>query len=151
MSDRQKAPAGGIGQAIPYVISGILVASFLFRVLTAAHEYPMRTEQVMTMLIDLGLSARIAEYKLVAIGCCLCHAGRSDHAARTADVLNHDLPTQNLGKAEREDASRGISRPSGGSCFHFASTTQQTCSPCQMVTSGQSRISVCPVTGSLAA
>jgi MFS-type transporter involved in bile tolerance (Atg22 family) len=56
MSDQRK-PAGAIGQAMPFVTAGLLIASFLWRTLTAAHEYPMRSEQVMTMLIDLGLIA----------------------------------------------------------------------------------------------
>ena len=32
-----------------------LIGSFVWRVLVPAHEYPMRTEQVLTMLLDLGL------------------------------------------------------------------------------------------------
>ena len=51
----QQKPTGAIGQAMPFVVAGLLIASFLWRTLTAAHEYPMRSEQVMTMLIDLGL------------------------------------------------------------------------------------------------
>ena len=56
MSDQQK-PTSAIGQAMPFVTAGLLIASFLWRTLTAAHEYPVRSEQVMTMLIDLGLIA----------------------------------------------------------------------------------------------
>ena len=41
----------------PTYVTYLLIASFLWRTLTAAHEYPMRSEQVMTMLIDLGLIA----------------------------------------------------------------------------------------------
>jgi hypothetical protein len=56
MTDQQK-PTSTIGQAMPFVVAILLIASFLWRALTAAHEYPMRAEQVMTMLIDLGLIA----------------------------------------------------------------------------------------------
>ena len=56
MSDQQK-PTSAIGQAMPFVTASLLIASFLWRTLTAAHEYPVRSEQVMTMLIDLGLIA----------------------------------------------------------------------------------------------
>jgi hypothetical protein len=55
--NEQRKPTGAIGQAMPFVTAGLLIASFLWRTLTAAHEYPMRSEQVMTMLIDLGLIA----------------------------------------------------------------------------------------------
>ena len=54
MNGQQKR-TGAIGQAMPFVVAGLLIASFLLRALTAAHEYPMWSEQVMTMLIDLGL------------------------------------------------------------------------------------------------
>ena len=53
----QQKPVGAINQAMPFVVAGLLIASFLYRLFVAAHEYPMRTEQVMTMLIDLGLIA----------------------------------------------------------------------------------------------
>ena len=56
MSDQPK-PAGSIGRTLPLVVAAVLIASFLYRVLVTAHEYPMRAEQVMTMLIDLGLLA----------------------------------------------------------------------------------------------
>ena len=32
-----------------------LIGSFVWRVVTPAHEYPLRTEQVLTMVLDLGL------------------------------------------------------------------------------------------------
>ena len=40
---------------MPLVVAWILIGSFLWCVVVAAHEYQMRTEQVMTRLIDLGL------------------------------------------------------------------------------------------------
>ena len=55
MSDRSGAPPGGMGRAMPLVVAWILIGSLLWHVVVAAHEYQMRTEQVMTMLIDLGL------------------------------------------------------------------------------------------------
>jgi hypothetical protein len=39
-----------------YAVAAILIGSFLIRLLTPAHEYPMRAEQVMTMLLDLLLT-----------------------------------------------------------------------------------------------
>jgi hypothetical protein len=44
-------------RAMPLVIAWISILSFLWRVVVTAHEYQMRGEQVMTMLIDLGLIA----------------------------------------------------------------------------------------------
>jgi hypothetical protein len=38
---------------VGYVLSLILIATFLWRTLTTAHEYPMRTEQVMDIFFDL--------------------------------------------------------------------------------------------------
>ena len=54
MTDQQKS-TGTRGQVTPFVVACLLIASFLYRVFTAAHEYPMRTEQVLTMAIDLAL------------------------------------------------------------------------------------------------
>ncbi len=51
----QQKPSGALGQAMPFVVAFLLIASFLYRAFTAAHEYPVRSEQVLTMLIDLGL------------------------------------------------------------------------------------------------
>ena len=44
-------------RAMPLVIAWILILSFVWRIAVTAHEYQMRTEQVLTMLIDLGLMA----------------------------------------------------------------------------------------------
>src|SRR5437016_6142490 len=55
MSDKGGAPPGAMSWAMPLVIAWILIGSFLWRVAVTAHEYQWRTEQVMTMLIDLGL------------------------------------------------------------------------------------------------
>ena len=55
MTDNSRPPGGSIRSVLPYVMALILIGSFLWRTLVAAHEYPMRSEQVMTMLIDLGL------------------------------------------------------------------------------------------------
>lgn len=40
-----------------YALTALLIFSFLHRLLFDAHEYPMRTEQVMTMAIDAGCIA----------------------------------------------------------------------------------------------
>ena len=50
------------------VVALLLIASFVYRAFTPAHEYPMRDEQLLTMGIDLllivgliGLKRRIAK------------------------------------------------------------------------------------------
>jgi len=48
--------AGNRAQILFYVAAFILIGSFLWRLLTPAHEYPMRTEQVMEMLLDFCLT-----------------------------------------------------------------------------------------------
>src|SRR4051794_21019987 len=40
---------------IPILLPCVLIGHFLWNVLTPAHEFPLRTEQVMTMLFDLGM------------------------------------------------------------------------------------------------
>lgn len=40
-------------QIIGYLLSCTLIATFLWRTLTTAHEYPMRTEQVISIVIDV--------------------------------------------------------------------------------------------------
>ena len=57
MTDRRAAPPSGFNRALPLVVAWILILSFLWRIVVTAHEYQMRGEQVMTMLIDLGLLA----------------------------------------------------------------------------------------------
>jgi len=47
VSDSSRAPA------LFFMLSIYLIAMFLWRVLTPAHEYPMRAEQVLTMGLDL--------------------------------------------------------------------------------------------------
>lgn len=36
-------------------VSAVLIGLFLWRLLTTAHEYPPRTDQVMTMVFDAGM------------------------------------------------------------------------------------------------
>ena len=55
MTDNSRPPERSIRSALPYAVAVILIGSFLWRTMVAAHEYPVRSEQVMTMLIDLGL------------------------------------------------------------------------------------------------
>lgn len=38
---------------VGYALSLMLIATFLWRTLTAAHEYPMRSEQVIEILFDV--------------------------------------------------------------------------------------------------
>ena len=47
--------ASAFNRALPLLVAWILILSFLWRIVVTAHEYQMRGEQVMTMLIDLGL------------------------------------------------------------------------------------------------
>ena len=53
---------------IAWIVACLLIGSFGYRLLTAAHEYPMRTEQVMTMGLDallvvglIGMRSRIGK------------------------------------------------------------------------------------------
>jgi hypothetical protein len=39
-------------RAVPWILPAYLIGNFLMRTFTAAHEYPMRTEQVLEMGID---------------------------------------------------------------------------------------------------
>lgn len=50
---------GGAGrnQVMFYVVGALLIGSFLWRLFTPAHEYPMRSEQVLTMVLDGCLTA----------------------------------------------------------------------------------------------
>ena len=43
----------GHGRAIAILLPCLLTGNFLWKLLTPAHEFPMRTEQVMTMAFDL--------------------------------------------------------------------------------------------------
>ena len=46
-----------LNRALPLLVAWILILSFVWRVVVTAHEYQMRGEQVLTVLIDLGLLA----------------------------------------------------------------------------------------------
>jgi hypothetical protein len=48
----QPAAASKFTRAATFALPAYLAANFLLRTMTAAHEYPMRTEQVLEMLID---------------------------------------------------------------------------------------------------
>jgi hypothetical protein len=56
------------GRAVSLALAWYLIASFLWRALTPAHEYPMRAVQVMEIVLDLtalagliGIEARISK------------------------------------------------------------------------------------------
>jgi len=53
----QTLPSGGTKQrpALFFVLTVMLIGLFLWKVFATAHEYSMRTEQVMTMLFDAGM------------------------------------------------------------------------------------------------
>ena len=56
MSHQQTAPTGA--QQKPwlfYVLTCALISEFLWNAFTTAHEYPTRTEQVMTMVLNAGM------------------------------------------------------------------------------------------------
>jgi hypothetical protein len=44
-------------------VSGLIIANFLYRLLMPAHEYPMRTEQVMDIGLDILLLASLIGMK----------------------------------------------------------------------------------------
>jgi hypothetical protein len=55
MADRQAtpSPAGTKRGVLGLVVSCYLLAEFIWRVFTTAHEYPMRPEQVVSISLDL--------------------------------------------------------------------------------------------------
>ncbi|MDI1344077.1 MAG: hypothetical protein PSV22_08275 [Pseudolabrys sp.] len=57
MSDPTTPPQNqsGFTRVVPWLLPAILIGNFLWRTLTAAHEYPVRTSQVMEMVIDAAL------------------------------------------------------------------------------------------------
>ena len=55
MNNRPVQTSGATGGIMPILLPCVLIGHFLWNVLTPAHEFPMRTEQVMTMLFDLGM------------------------------------------------------------------------------------------------
>jgi hypothetical protein len=57
MSDPTTAPQNqsGFNRALPWLLPALLIGTFLWRTLTAAHEYPGRTATIMEMVIDAAL------------------------------------------------------------------------------------------------
>ena len=49
----QSEPSPRASRTMPAMVACTLIGLFALRVLTPAHEYPMRTEQVMTMIFDI--------------------------------------------------------------------------------------------------
>ena len=49
--------------ALPIVLPTVLIAQFLWNVFTTAHEYPMRSEQVMTMTFDFLMVVGLFAYR----------------------------------------------------------------------------------------
>jgi hypothetical protein len=62
MSGNTTDPAAAANRTLVifYVAAAVLIGSFLWRLLTPAHEYPMRTEQVMSIVMDLALTIGIS-------------------------------------------------------------------------------------------
>ena len=61
MSDQQQSTTSG--RIIRYAPSCYLIGSFLWRVLTPAHEYPMRAPQVMEIVYDILLTGGLIAMK----------------------------------------------------------------------------------------
>ena len=56
MNNQQIAPTGANRKPwLFYALTCVLIAEFLWNVLTPGHGYPMRTEQVMTMVFNAGM------------------------------------------------------------------------------------------------
>jgi len=57
MSDQPTTPSlpQGRQRTIVLLTASLMIGLFLFRTLTAAHEYPSRTEQIMEIVFDLGM------------------------------------------------------------------------------------------------
>jgi hypothetical protein len=55
MTDQQATSSGQTtrNRTLSFVLSVYLIAAFLWRVFTPAHEFPMRTEQVMQIAFDI--------------------------------------------------------------------------------------------------
>jgi len=58
-----EAEAPAPNRALPVVIACVLIALCVYRALVPAHEYDMRTTQVMTMLFDAGMLAGVIGMK----------------------------------------------------------------------------------------
>jgi hypothetical protein len=70
MCNQQATTSGGAmgGRAVCLILAWYLIASFLWRALTPAYEYPMRDAQIMEIAFDLialagliGMEARISK------------------------------------------------------------------------------------------
>jgi hypothetical protein len=55
MSDAFVPDNGGVNRPLPTVIAAVLIGFFALRIFMPAHEYPMRTEQVLTMAFDAAM------------------------------------------------------------------------------------------------
>jgi len=55
MTDRQTTDNARRNPFIAVLLPWLLIGQFLWNLLTRAHEYPMRAEQVMTMTFNLGM------------------------------------------------------------------------------------------------
>jgi hypothetical protein len=63
MIDRPTSAATSRNPWIATVLPWVLIGQFLWNVLTPAHEFPMRTEQVTTMTIDALMLAGLIGLK----------------------------------------------------------------------------------------
>jgi hypothetical protein len=55
MNNQRTAEAPKQKPWVFYVLTLVIIGTFLWNVFTAAHEYPMRTEQVLSMVLDAGM------------------------------------------------------------------------------------------------
>jgi len=53
--NQQPTPASNesaFNRMVPWLLCGLLISSFLWRTLTAAHEYPGQSAQILEMVVD---------------------------------------------------------------------------------------------------
>jgi hypothetical protein len=67
MSDQPTNAAGktGANPTVGLLLALVLIAHFLWNFLVPAHEYPLRTEQVMTMAFDLGMVVGLFAFRVI--------------------------------------------------------------------------------------
>ena len=61
-----------------------------------------------------GESAGTADHGFVSVRIAACHAARSVHSAGAADVLDHELLSEDFGEMGRDDASENVIAASRG-------------------------------------
>lgn len=67
MTDQHSETAGKAGPnpTMGFLLALFLIAHFLWNFLIPAHEFPLRTEQVLTMTFDFGMVAGLFAFRRV--------------------------------------------------------------------------------------